>query len=117
MNRRDLAVTNANRFVDHLYDGCQAVGGAGGCGHDPVLCGVVQVIVDAHHDVQNVANLDGGRHDDTPGASIQMPLDGFRGQEFARALEYEFDAKIAPGNFCGRRMRRKAQATVADANR
>ena len=51
MNRRDLSMSNTDRLLDHFDYGCKTIGRAR-CGrHDLVLCGIVQMIVHAHHNI------------------------------------------------------------------
>lgn len=94
----DLPVPNANGFVHHFDHWSQAVGGARGGRDDAVFGGVVLGVVDAHHDVQHIAHLHGGGHDDTFGTPVQVALNGFRAEELACAFEHQVHTHIAPGN-------------------
>jgi hypothetical protein len=85
-------MTNTDAFMDHFDDGRQAVGGAGGCSHDFVLCGVIKVFVDADDDVEHIADLDGGGDNHALGATIKVALNGLGRQKLARALQDDFDA-------------------------
>ena len=66
VDSRNRSMTNPNAFMDNLDHGGETIGRAGRGGDDVVDLGIVEVVVDAHHDVQG-ALLD-RRGDDDFGA-------------------------------------------------
>ena len=83
-------------FVDHLDDGRQAIGRAG-CGRQQPMPGrVVEVIVDADDDVERGRILDGGRNDYPLYSAVEIGLKLVWLEEFARALQHDIAAEIAP---------------------
>src|SRR5699024_7675724 len=89
-------VGDAPVVVQHLGDGGQAVGGAGGVGHE-VHVGGVLVQVDAAHEHGGVI-LGGGGHDDLLGAGLQVSLGLLLGQEQAGGLHHVLGLQLAPGD-------------------
>lgn len=85
------AVLDAEGFVDDLDDRCNAVGGAAGVGDDVVDGGVVEVIVAAHDDVEDVI-FDGSGDDDFFDSGIEVSLQGGSVAELAGAFEDDVDA-------------------------
>ena len=112
----DLAVADADRFMHDLDDGCEAVGGARRGGDDAVRVRVVKIVVDAHDDVQNTAHFHRCSHDDALGATVEVALQGLRGQELAGAFQYQVHAEFAPGNVSCGGVRRKRKRLVRDAD-
>lgn len=91
MQGGEHAVLDAECFVDDLDDGCDAVGGATGVGDDVINGGIVEVVVAAHDDVEDVV-FDGGGNDDFFDSGIEVGLEGFGVAEFPGALEDDVDA-------------------------
>ena len=104
-------------FVDHLDHRRQAVGGARRRSDDAVLRGVVQVVVDADHDVEHIAHLHGRGDDDTFGATVEVALQGLGAQELAGALQHQVDTQVPPGDLGRGGVRREAEPAVVDADR
>jgi hypothetical protein len=77
---------------------------------------IVEVVVAAHDDVES-ALLDRRGDDDLPHALLEVGLEELRRAEFARALEHQVNAQLAPGDVAGLRVRAEAEAAVADQDR
>src|SRR4029077_20078261 len=71
VHRGHEALLDAERIVEHLDHRHEAVGGAGGVGHDRVGGGVVGVVVDAHPEGGGAPGR-GGRDDDELGAGLDV---------------------------------------------
>ena len=99
MNGGHQAVLDAPVVVQDLGDGGQAVGGAGGVGHEVHVGGVlVQVhAADEHGGVV----LGGGGHDDLLGTGVQVALGLLLGQEQAGGLHHILSTQLAPGQVGG----------------
>ncbi len=69
---RDRAARDPDPLMDDLDDGRQAVGRAGGGGDQVVTGGLVEVVVDSHHDVEGASILDRGGHDHLPDAALEV---------------------------------------------
>ena len=52
VDRRDDAVPDADLFMDHLHHRSETIGGAGSGGDDVMMARVVEMVVDAHHDIE-----------------------------------------------------------------
>ena len=90
-------------FVHHLHHRCQAVGGAGGGGHQPVHGGVVEVVVDAVDDVQrlgagHLALHWAGHHHPAQAAALEVRRQGVWGPDGARALQHHLHTRPGPGH-------------------
>ena len=87
------AALDAEGVVEHLGNGRQAVGGAGGVGDD-VLAGVGLVVhaVDEHRG----GILGGGGHDDLLGAGLDVLAGGLVGEEEAGGLDDDVGADFIP---------------------
>src|ERR1019366_1739021 len=81
---------------------------AGGRRQEVVAVRVIEVIVDADHDVQR-ALLDGGSDYDLAHATPEVRLQSLRGAKPSRALEHDLHAEISP-----RALARLRCAAVAD---
>ena len=101
MERRDGAVLDADPFVDHLDDWCKAVSCAGGGGDDLVLGRVVEIVVDADHNVES-SLLDRRGYDNAVNAALKERRDCLRCLELRGRFEHNLDAKLVPGNFARR---------------
>ena len=84
-----------------LTTGREAVRRARRRRHDLVRVGVVAVVVDSHHDVQDAAALDGRGDDDPRHAAREERRKRLRRAELARALEHDVNAEVRPGNVAG----------------
>ena len=91
-----VAALDAEVLQQHLGEGSQAVGGAGGVRDDVVHLGVVLVVVDAHDD-GDVLVLGRAGNDDLLGAGIQVLLGQLAGLEDAGGLHDDVDPQLAPG--------------------
>lgn len=91
MQSGEHAVFEAEGLVDHLDDGRDAVGGAGGVGDDVIGGGVVEFVVAAHDDVEDTF-FDGGGDDDFFDAGVEVGLQAFGIAEGAGAFEDDVDA-------------------------
>ena len=91
MQSGEHAVFEAEGFVDHLDDGRDAVGGAGGVGDDVIGGGIVKIVVAAHNDVED-AFFDGGGDDDFFDAGVEVGLQAFGVTEGSGTLENNVDA-------------------------
>jgi len=78
--------------------------------------GVVEVVVDANHDVQHIADLDRRGHDHALGATVEVALEGLGREELAGAFEHQIHAKVTPRNLAGSPVRRERQRPVRDAD-
>ena len=74
VDRRDLAVPDADRIVDDLDDGRQAIGGAGRGRQQMVARGIVERVVAADDAVERRLVLDRGRDDDALHAAVEIGL-------------------------------------------
>ena len=99
---RDDAVPDADALVDHLDDRGQAVRRAGSGGQQVVLVGPVEVVVDAHDDVERPF-LHRGGDDDLAHAAPEVGGQRLRRAELAGAFQDDVDAQVLPGHFAGRR--------------
>src|SRR6185369_5211756 len=90
VDRGHQAAFDAQRVVQYLGDGRQAVGRAGGVGDDPVL-GRQLVVVDAIDDRQ-IDALGGGRDEDAARAGVDMLLRAVAVGEETRALQRDLYA-------------------------
>ena len=90
------AFHDAELLVQDLGDGSQAVGGAGGVGHEGHVRGVL-VVVDAHDEHGGVV-LGGSAHDDVLGAGVDVALAQILAQVLAGALADILRADGGPGN-------------------
>ena len=96
VNGVHVAALDAEVLQQHLGEGSQAVGGAGGVRDDVVHLGVVLVVVDAHDD-GDVLVLGRAGNDDLLGAGIQVLLRQLAGLEDAGGLHDDVDPQLAPG--------------------
>src|SRR5699024_5662931 len=99
VNGGHQALGDAPVVVEHLGDGGQAVGGAGGVGDEIHVAGVL-IQVDAAYKHGGVI-LGGGGHDDLLGAGVQVALGLLLGQEQAGGLHHILSAQLAPGQVGG----------------
>src|SRR5208337_1935698 len=76
----------------------QAVSGAGGGGYDVMPARVVQAVIDSHHHVER-ALLDWRGDDHLAHAAFEMRRQGLGRQEFSRAFQHHFDARLIPTDF------------------
>ena len=90
------ALHDAELVIQHLGDGGQAVGGAGGVGYERHIRGVLAV-VDAHDEHGRIV-LGGGAHDHVLGASVNVTLAQLLGQVLAGALANILRTHGSPGN-------------------
>ena len=116
VDRRDLPVTDSNRFVDDLDDRRQTVRRAGCRRQQPMPGGIVEVVVDADHDVERRLILDGRRNDHAFDAAVEIGLKLIRLQEFSGAFQHDVAAEIAPGDVAGRSVFAEANALLAEGN-
>ena len=93
------AVGDAQVVVEDLGDGGQAVGGAGGVGHEGHVGGVGVQVHAAHEHGSGV--LGGGGHDDLLGAGVDVGLGLLLGQEQAGGLHNVLSLQLAPGDVLG----------------
>ncbi len=102
VDRRHIAVLDADHLVQHLGNGRKAIGGAGGIGDDVMLLGEL-VVVDAvdHGEIGARAR---GRDEHALGAGGQVPRRALAIGESAGAFHDDVDAKVAPGKFLRRRL-------------
>ena len=96
VNGVHVAALDAEVLQQHLGEGSQAVGGAGGVRDDVVHLGVVLVVVDAHDD-GDVLVLGRAGNDDLLGAGIQVLLRQLAGLEDAGGLYDHIHTQLAPG--------------------
>ena len=105
MNGGHQALFNAELVIENLCHRCQAVGGAGCCGDDVVVCGIVGVRVDAI-DEGCVYFLARSGDDDLLGAGLEVSLGVVAVGEAAGGLDDEVYVVLAPLEllrvlFCG----------------
>ena len=72
MDRGDLAVADADRLVQHLHHGREAVGRAGRCGQQPMFARVIAMVVDADDDVERAGFLHRRRDDHPLHAALEI---------------------------------------------
>src|SRR5699024_3218076 len=96
MDSGHQAFHDTELVVQHLGNGGQAVGGAGGVGHEGHVRGVL-VVVDTHDEHGGVV-LGGGAHHHVLGAGIDVTLAQVLGQVLASALADILRAHGSPGN-------------------
>jgi len=114
VERRDRTVLDANSLMDHLDDRGKAVGCAGCGGDDLVLVRVVEVVVDADHNVER-ALLHGRRNDDAVNSALEERRDRLWSLELRGRFEHNFDAKFVPGDIARRGVAAEADpAAVGD---
>ena len=116
MDRGDLTMADTECLVDDLHHGREAVGGAGCRRDDRVIGGIIEMMVDADDDVENVVLLDRRRHDHPPGSALQMPVERRVVQELAAAFEHHVDAEVSPRNVSRGGEDGKSEPPLADAN-
>jgi hypothetical protein len=104
-------------LVDDLHDGREAVGRAGRVGQQAMLRGVVEVIVDAHDDVERIAALHGRGHDDLLYALVEVGRELFGRAEFAAAFEHDVHAVRGPIHVGELGVFGEGDAFLADADR
>lgn len=85
--------------IDDLGEGCQAVGGARGVGHDLDVFGVA-LVVHAHHEHGGVVGR-GSREDDLLGTTDEVLGGAFLLEEFASGLNDVISAGGTPLNLGG----------------
>jgi len=117
MDGGDLAVADADGFVHHLHHGREAVGGAGGGGHDQVPRRIVELFVHADDHIEHAIELHRRGDNDPLSAALQVARERLGRQELAGTLQHHIDTKIAPRDFGGLRMLGIGHAAVADADR
>ena len=103
VDRRHVAVLDADRLVQHLRHRREAVGGAGGIGDDVMPLGEL-LVVDAEHDGEVGAGAR-RRDEHALGACGQVLGSAFAVGEAAGAFHDDVDAEIAPGELLRRRLR------------
>lgn len=91
MQSGEHTVFEAEGLVDHLDDGRDAVGCAGGVGDDVIGGGAVESVVAAHDDIEDTF-FDGGGDDDFFDAGVEVGLQAFGVAEGAGAFEDDVDA-------------------------
>jgi hypothetical protein len=90
MDRRHQPALDADRVVEHLGEGRQAIGGAAGVGDDDVILGQL-VVIDAKHHGQ-IDFLARSRYQHPLGAGIKVLLAARTVGEKAGAFERDVDA-------------------------
>jgi hypothetical protein len=101
VNGGDHAMRDADRFVNDLHDRREAVRCAGCGGEQAMAAWLVQVVVDADHDVQG-AGLDRCRDDDLLDARREVRSQRLGRSEFAAALQNNVDIVGRPRPIAGR---------------
>ena len=79
--------------------------------------GIVELVVDADHDVERRFVLDGSRDDHAFDAAIEVGLKLIRLQEFTCAFQHDVATEIAPGDLAGISLFAEADAMAVDHNR
>ncbi len=74
VDRGNRTMADPQVFMDHLDHRGEAVGGAGGCGNDPVLRWIEQRVIDPHDDIERPGFLDRRADDDTLDALVEIAL-------------------------------------------
>ena len=115
----DRTVFDPEALVHHLHHRCQAVGGAGGGGDQPVDIWIVEMVVDAEHDVEHLGAGDytlhgAGHHHAVEAHRIEIGLQGFRRLELTAAFEHHLHPGLAPGHGGGVRLLAIAHRGVGD---
>ena len=114
VHRRDHAMPDPESFVDHLDHRGEAVGRAGSGGQDVMRAGLVQMVVDAHDDIQR-ALLDRRRDDYLPDAAFEVAASASRSSrnlpEHSRTIS---TSRRVPGHRAGASRRAEADALAVD---
>ena len=106
MDGGDLAVADADRFVQHLHHRRQAVGGAGCRGEQAMLRWLIEMIVDADDDIERAGLLHRRGDDHALHAAGEVAVELLGLEELAGAFEHDIAAEIAPGDGIRGRLRR-----------
>ena len=78
VNGGDDAVANAEALLNDLHHRRKAIRRAGCRRHDVMDCGIVEMVVHSHNDVQGTALLDGSGDDDLLHALRKVGIQGYR---------------------------------------
>ena len=97
---RHQTLLHAEGVVEDLDHGDEAVGRAGGVGHDRVLTGIEGLVVDAD-DEGGVGFLRGGGDDHPRGARFDVHGGLVAVGEDAGGFDHHVDAEVAPGQGLG----------------
>ena len=113
---RDLSVPDSDRFVDDLDDRRETIRRARRRRQQPMSGGIVEVVVDADHDVERRLVLDGSRNDHSFDAPVEIGLKLIWLQELSSAFQHDVAAKIAPSDVAGRSVFAEANALLSKGN-
>ena len=84
-------MANAKIFVDHLDHGGKAVRCATGRRYDIMFARVINVMIDAIHNIGRIAVLNRRRNNNLFDACIEITLNTFRGFKIPRAVDHNID--------------------------
>ena len=110
---RDHAVLDADPLVEDFDNWRQAIGGTGRGGPQTVRRRVVQVIIDAHDDVQRTG-LDRRCYDHGFYAGTEVFVELFGRSELPTAFQYDVDAGLGPRDLARHRDGRERHRTPID---
>ena len=114
MDGGDLAVADADGFVQHLHHRRQAVGGAGCRGEQAMLPWLIEMIVDTDDNIERASLLHRGGDDHALHAASEVAVELLGLEEFAGAFEHHIAAEVAPGDGIGGRFGTEADTAIAD---
>jgi hypothetical protein len=117
MQGRDRPVLYTDSLMYHFHDRRETVGRTRCGGDDAIFCRVVEVVIDTHHHVQHLVDLDRCGNNHPLGTSIEVALQGRGCQKLAGALKHDVHTQAAPVNVGSTRMRRKSKSLVIDPDR
>ena len=99
MNGGHQTLSNAEAFLEqHVHDRGQAVGGAGGVGHDVMIRAVVEMVVHAHHHGE-ILVLGWGGNNHLLRAGFDMALGLLAVGEEAGGFNHHVHAEFLPWQF------------------
>src|SRR5262249_54773801 len=114
MDRRDLAMTDSDSFVQDLDHRSQAVGCAGRRRQQAVFLWFIAMVIDADYDIECTGLFDRGRDDDPLHAAPKVAVELLALQELAGAFQHNVATEIAPGDTVCRWFGAEADPPVAD---
>ena len=116
VQRGDNAMLNAQRGVDDLDYGCDAICRTGRGRDQMVLRRVIQIVIATHDNIE-CTFLDGSRDDNLLDATIEVGLQRFRGSKLTRTLHDDVYANVVPRNITRGILVRKPSLAVSYLNR
>ena len=116
VDRRDLAVANADRLLHYLDDWCQAVSRARRSCQQAMARGIVQAVIHADDHIECALIFHRRRDDDALHAAIEIGLQLLGLEELARAFQHDLASKITPRHLTGSSSSRETDAPAGHAD-